>query len=117
MAEKTKDGVAAVLEKIDAMPEPYKDMGKRLHQVIMECAPDLESRVWYGAPGYAKTKNSPVICFFRVDDYMSFGLTEKAHLTRDDGSYDPLIESAWFLTALDEPTEARIAVIVKKAVG
>ncbi len=117
MADKTEDDVTAVLEKIEAMAEPFKDMGRRLHEVIMDSVPTLVPRVWYGMPGYAKTKSSPVLCFFRADEYMSFGLTEKAHFTCDDESPDHLIESAWFLTDLDEPTEMRIAAIVKQAVG
>jgi len=68
-------------------------------------------------PGYAKTKSGPVICFFRVDDedYVTLGLTEKANLTPDDDAPDQLIGSAWFLTELDAPTEARITTIVQKA--
>jgi len=57
-----------------------------------------------------------VICFFRVDDgLMTFGLTEKAHLVLAEDAADQLISSAWFLRDLDEPTEARIADIVKTA--
>jgi hypothetical protein len=48
---------------------------------------------------------------------MSFGLTEKANLTRPADATDQLIESAWFLRDLDEATEARIANIVRTAAG
>ena len=84
----------------------------------MRSAPDLKPRLWYGMPGYAKAKNSPVICFFRVDDhdYVTFGLTEKAHLAPDPDSGHQLIGSAWFLTELDDPTENRVADIVRSAV-
>jgi hypothetical protein len=113
MTEKKSDD-AAVLEKVAAWEEPYARIGRRLHEIITETA-GLQPRLWYGMPGYAKSKSSPVICFFRVDDLMSFGLTEKANLA--DGAADKLIPSAWFLTDLDADTEARIADIVTSAAG
>ncbi|MEQ8674781.1 MAG: DUF1801 domain-containing protein [Aggregatilineales bacterium] len=114
MANKKKvDNEAAVLEKIATMPEPYNMIGKRLHEIITEAVPDLNPRLWYGAPGYAK--EGPVLCFFRVDDYMTFGLTEKANFTVEDGAPDQLMACAWFLTSLDDSTEQRIAEIVRKA--
>ncbi len=114
MADKKVDDEAAVLAKIAGMA-PFEDMARRLHELIVQSAPELTPRLWYGMPGYAKTKSSPVICFFRLDDYMTFGLTEKANLTPDDGAPDCMIGSAWFLTGLDEATEKRIAAIVKRA--
>ncbi len=75
--------------------------------------PDLKPRPWYGMPGYAK--DGPVLVFFRVDDYMTFGLTEKANLTIEEGAKDQLMPSAWFLTDLDDATEAKIADIVRVA--
>lgn len=116
MADKKLDDETAVKNKIGEL-KAFRDVAARLHEVIMESAPDLKPRLWYGMPGYAKTKSSPVICFFRVDDddYVSFGLTEKANLTPEDDAPDHLIGSAWFLTELDQPTEDRVATIVAKA--
>ncbi len=118
MATASSDGEAAVLNKINELPA-YQDVAARLHAVIMECAPHLVPRLWYGMPGYAATKRGPVIVFFRVDDedYVSFGITEKANLALDEDAADQLRPSAWFLTDLDEPTESRIAAIVTKAVN
>lgn len=113
--KKKVDNEAAVLEKVAAMPEPYRAMGERLHELILESAPELEARPWYGMPGYAKG-SGPVLCFFRVDDYMTFGLTEKASFELEDGAPDQLMECAWFFTALDDATEAKLAAIVRKAV-
>ena len=116
MADNKTDDEAAVEEKIAEL-KAFRDVAGRLHEIIMRSAPDLKPRLWYGMPGYAKAKSKPVICFFRVDDddYVSFGLTEKADLTPEDGAPDRLIPSAWFLTEIDEPTEHRIAAIVEKA--
>lgn len=81
----------------------------------MEAAPDLKPRIWYGMPGYAKSNSSPVIVFFRFDDYMTFGLTEKAALKSAGGADGRLIPSAWYFEDLDEVTEKRIAEIVRGA--
>lgn len=114
--KKKTDGETAVKDKIAEL-KAYRDVAKRLHEVIMAAAPELAPRLWYGMPGYAKAKSSPVLCFFRVDDddYVSFGLTEKANLAPDDDATDLLIGSAWFLTELDDATERRITAIVQKA--
>lgn len=116
MAKSTAGDVAAVREKIESLPA-FQDVAARLHDIIMRSAPHLEPRLWYGMPGYAKAKSSPVICFFRVDghDYVTLGLTEKANLAPDDGAGHQLIGSAWFLTSLDAATEDRIADIVRSA--
>lgn len=115
MAAKMADGEAAVMAKIEAMG-PYRDIAARLHEVITDSAPHLQPRLWYGMPGYAKAKTSPVICFFRVDDgNVTFGITEKANLTPEEDAPDQLIGSAWFVTGLDDATERRVAGIVKRA--
>jgi hypothetical protein len=112
------DGEAAVRAKIAQLPA-FREVAARLHDVITASAPELEPRLWYGMPGYARTKRSPVLCFFRVDDdrYVTFGLTEKANHTPLEDAPDRLLPSAWLLTELDAPTEARIAEIVVRAVG
>lgn len=114
-AARKGDDEAEVLAKIAAMPVPYRAIGERLHALIRRSVPELRPKLWYGMPGYAK--NGPVICFFRADKYMTFGLTEKAKFTRVEGASHQLMESAWFFTALDEATEARLAAIVRQAAG
>ncbi|CAA0119871.1 Uncharacterised protein [Mycolicibacterium vanbaalenii] len=81
-----------VRDKIAELPA-FRDVASRLHEIIMKAAPELKPRLWYGMPGYAKSKSSPVICFFRVDadDYVSFGLTEKAALAPEEGAPHKLI--------------------------
>lgn len=112
---KTEDGEAAVLEKISAMPSPYRAMGERLHAIIQAAGPTLTPRVWYGMPGYAK--DGKVVCFFRggqtfKERYMTLGFNDPAKL--DDGSMWPI---AFALTALTPAEEKKIAALVKKAVG
>lgn len=111
---KKADGLANVLAKIDGLAEPYRTMGERLHAVIMAAVPTLQPKLFYGMPGY--TKGGPVICFFRADgEYLTFGLGEKAFFSVEDGAPHQLMASAWFLTSLDEATEAEITAIVRKA--
>jgi len=112
-AAKKVDGEAAALEKIAAMPEPYRAMGERLHPLVLHSAPALQPTTWYGMPAYAK--DGKVVCFFRADTYMTFGLTDKANLTLEESAPHQLRDSAWFFTALDDATEAKLAAIVRKA--
>lgn len=108
----------AVIDRIGDLPA-FNDIAARLHELILAAAPDLKPRLMYGMPGYARTKKSPVLCFFRVDDdrYVTFGLSEHAHHEPEPGADHLLMGSAWFLTDLDEPTEARITEIVRRAVA
>ena len=106
------DGEAAVLAKIAAMPAPYRAMGERLQAVILYSAPALQPTVWYGMPGCAK--DGKTVCFFRADKYMTFGFTQEANFVRQEGAPHQLIESAWYFTALDNATEAKLSAIVRK---
>ena len=111
---KAAENRKAVEDKIAEWNEPYRSIGQRLHQLILDNA-DLDPRLWYGMPGYARG-SGPALIFFRHDDYVSFGLTEKVGLDTA-GSPDQLMASAWFLMELDEPTEQRLAAIVRNAVA
>ncbi|MGX6446680.1 DUF1801 domain-containing protein [Patulibacter sp. S7RM1-6] len=112
---KDTDAEAAVLEKIAAWPDAYRAIGERLHRTILDAVPALRPKLWYGMPGYHT--GGPVLCFFRADALMSFGLTEKAHVAVADGAADRLMPSAWFLETLDDATERRVAQIVRGAAG
>ena len=107
------DGEAAVLAKIAAMPAPYRAMGERLHALILRSAPALQPTLYYGMPWYAK--DGKRVCFFRADKYMTFGLTEEANLTREEGAPHQLLASAWYFAALDDSTEAKLSAIVRTA--
>ena len=112
-AKKDADNLAAVLDKIPQMFGSETAIGQRLHDIIMGANSELKPRLWYGMPGYAL--KGPVLVFIRMDDYVTFGLTEKANLPVDEDAPDKLIPNAWFLTELDAATEARIAEIVRVA--
>jgi hypothetical protein len=107
------DGTAAVLAKIAALPAPFRAVGERLHHLITHSSPVLTPTVWYGMPGYAK--DGKVVCFFRADKKcMTFGFTQDANLAREDGAPHQLIESAWYFTALDDASEAKLSAILHR---
>jgi hypothetical protein len=110
---KKADGQATVLTKIAAMPAPYGAMGERRHALILRSVPALQPSLYYGMPWYAK--NGKRVCFFRADKYMTFGLTEEANPTREEGALHRLLTSAWYFTTLDNPTEANLSAIVRTA--
>ncbi len=113
-ADKT-DGESAVLAKIAEMPEPDRTMAERLHAIIKAGAPSLSPKTWYGMPAYAK--DGKVVCFFQSAQkfksrYATFGFSDEANL--DEGAMWP---TAFALKELTATEEARIAELVKKAVG
>lgn len=88
-------------------------MGERLHALILRSAPALRPTVWYGMPAYAR--DGKTVCFFRADKkYMTFGLTQEAALTPDEGARHQLIGSSWYFTAMDKATEEELAAIVSR---
>jgi len=112
MANK-KNNVEEVVNKINAFSKEYRSIAKKLHKIILEANPELCPRLWYGMPGYAKSDSSAVLCFFREDKYVSFGLTESAEVEPEGKTQ--LMNSAWFLEKLDSATEEKIKKLVKKA--
>jgi uncharacterized protein YdhG (YjbR/CyaY superfamily) len=109
------DGESDVLAKIAEMPASDRAMAERLHAAIKASAPELTPRTWYGQPAYAK--DGKVICFFQAaakfnTRYSTLGFSDEAKI--DDGTMWP---TAFGMTALTDADEARIAALVKKAVG
>jgi len=109
------DGEADLLAKIAEMTEPDKNMAERIHAIVKAAAPELDCKTWYGMPAYAR--GGKVICFFQSAAkfkarYATLGFSEDAKL--DDGNMWP---AAFALLKLTSAEEARIAALVKQAVG
>ena len=107
---------SAVLAAIAAMEEPYRAMGERIHAIIKATAPALSPRTWYGMPAYADG-DGKIVCFFQdaakfKARYATLGFSDQA--TLDDGGMWP---TSFALKELTPATEARIAALVRKAVG
>ena len=115
-ANKNKaEGENDVLAKIAEMPEPDRAMAQRLHAIIKASAPALSPKTWYGMPAYAK--DGKVVCFFQSAQkfnsrYATFGFSDTANL--DEGAMWP---TSFALKELTATEEARISVLVKKAVS
>lgn len=110
-----QDAEGEVLSRIDAMAEPDRGMGRRLHALVRAIAPDLVPRLWYGMPAYARA--GKVVCFFQGAQkfktrYSTFAFTDAANL--DDGPCWPV---AFALGELTAAVEARIAALVRQASG
>ena len=113
-AEKA-DGESAVLAKIAEMTGSDRDMAERLHAIIKASAPSLSPKTWYGMPAYAR--DGKVVCYFTSADkfksrYATFGFNDTANL--DEGTMWP---TSFALTEMAPGDEARIAALVKRAVG
>ncbi len=110
-----EDGETLVLAKIASMKEPDRTLGKRIHAIVMETAPSLTPRLWYGMPAYSK--DDKVVCHFQdaakfKTRYATLGFSEKANL--DEGTMWPV---AYALKELTPADEARIRDLVKRAVS
>ncbi|MBL1076608.1 DUF1801 domain-containing protein [Nocardia sp. 2] len=109
------DGEADVQAKIAEMPEPDRSLAQRVHRVVLNAAPELTPKTWYGMPAYAK--DGKLVCFFQAASkfqarYATFGFEAAAHL--DDGTMWP---TAFALTELTDADAARLTELVKRAVG
>ena len=109
-----EDGESAVRAALAEMSPKDRALGKRIHAIVTESAPDLVPKTWYGMPAYAN-KDGKVVCFFRnagkfKERYAMFGFNDTANL--DEGAMWPV---AFALTKLTAAEEARIGALVKKA--
>ncbi|MDQ6884469.1 MAG: DUF1801 domain-containing protein [Candidatus Dormibacteraeota bacterium] len=109
------DDEKAVVAKIAEMAATDRAMAKRLHALVKASAPVLSPKLWYGMPAYAR--DGKIVCFFQSGQkfstrYATFGFSDKAKL--DEGGMWPV---AFALNELTPAEEARIAALLKKAVG
>ncbi len=114
-ASSKADDEKAVLAKIAEMPDPDRTMAERIHAIVKASGPALSPKTYYGMPAYAK--DGDIVCFFTPaakfkSRYATFGFNDSANL--DDGAMWP---TSFALTKLTAADEARIAALVKKAVG
>ena len=110
-----EDGEREVLEKIAEMPAADRVIAERLHAIVKSVAPTLSPRTWYGMPAYSK--DGDVLCFLQPASkfkarYATLGFNDGAHL--DEGQMWP---TAFAVKQLTGAEEARIAALLKRAVG
>jgi uncharacterized protein YdhG (YjbR/CyaY superfamily) len=112
-AEERAEGEADVQAKIAEMPEDDRAIAARIRELVLETAPDLVPRTYYGMPAFAK--DGKVICFFQPKAkfkvrYSTLGFQPDASL--DDEAMWPV---AFAITRLTAANEKRIAALIKKA--
>jgi len=112
-AEERAAGEADVQAKIAAMPKVDREMGERIHALVLDAVPDLVPRTYYGMPAYAK--DGKVICFYKPASkfkvrYSTFEFQPDA--TLDDGEFWPV---SFAVAKLTPAVEKRIAELVKQA--
>ena len=113
----TADGETAVQEALAKMTPKDRALGKRIHAIVKESAPDLTPKTWYGMPAYAN-KDGKVVVFFRdaakfKERYAMLGFQDNSNL--DDGSMWPVAYA--LTTKLTKADEAKIEKLVKQAVS
>ncbi|GAA2491488.1 DUF1801 domain-containing protein [Streptomyces thermolineatus] len=114
-ADKAAQAERDVLAKIAEMQDSDRVMAERVHTVVTTCAPALAPKLWYGMPAYAL--DGKVVCFFQSAGkfkarYATLGFNDPAKL--DEGA---MWATAFALTEVTPEVEARIAELVKRAVG
>lgn len=115
--DKKEAGLKEVLKAIDAMPEPDKTLAQKIHNIVMEVAPDAWPRTWYSMPAYAAEKDGKVVLFFQAASkfkarYATLGFNDSAKL--DDGN---MWETAFAIKKFTNTEEKKIVNLVKKAMG
>jgi uncharacterized protein YdhG (YjbR/CyaY superfamily) len=109
------DGEGEVLAKIAEMQDSDRVMAERLHAIVRAAVPELSPRTWYGMPAY--TQDGKVLCYFQSSAkfksrYATLGFSDRANF--DEGAMWPVV---FALTELTDKEEARITVLLKKAVS
>ena len=113
---KKADELQAVLDKIAAMTPQDRVLAEHVHAVVMEHAPGLSAKTWYGMPAYANADGKVVVFFqdaakFKYR-YSTLGFQEHANL--DDGDLWPV---SYALTAWSPEVEERVVALVRAAVS
>lgn len=103
----------ACLETIAALPDGERAIAERLHVIVMEEAPSLTPKTWYGFPSYAR--DDKVILFLqpasRFDTrYCTLGFNDGAAL--DDG---PCWPTSYAVLEITPEVDALLRTLVRRA--
>lgn len=113
--KKKADDAQAQLAKIAELPEPDRGFAERIQAIVVEVAPDLLHKTWYGMPAYYRD-GKPVIFFQPASKfdarYATLGFNDPA--TLDDGNLWP---TAYAVVGMTDVEEDRIRALVTKAVA
>lgn len=113
-SKKEKD-LQDVIETIEGLPEPDKQIAQMIHEVVTEVAPELDPKTWYGFPAYAR--DGKVLVFYQQASkfdarYGTLGFQDNAAL--DDGD---MWAASYAVVGVTDAVRTKIAELVKKAVA
>ncbi|TFD46972.1 hypothetical protein E3T55_16515 [Cryobacterium frigoriphilum] len=113
-AKKAKE-LEACLAAIEKLTGTDRIIAERLHMIVVEEAPQLDAKTWYGFPTYAKAGRN--IVFFQPAAkfgarYGTVGFEEYAAL--DEGEIWPV---AYAVIEMTPAAETQLRVLVKRAVA
>ena len=114
-AEAGKLGEEEVLAAIAAMDDHDRPIAEGLHALVKRELPELTCKTWYGYPAYVKDGKTVFFYQFAAKfktRYGHLGFQDAAQL--DDGAMWP---TAFAILRWDADVEARVAELIKRAVG
>ena len=114
--ESAAEALQSVVDKIASLEEPDRTNAERIHAIVLEVAPSLRPRLFYGSPAYANA-DGKVLFFYQErakfkTRYGNLAFFDAAQL--DDGS---MWTTAFAITELSAADEVTIAALVRKATG
>jgi len=109
-------GEEAITAALAEMTPGDRSLGKRVHAIVKENAPDLIPKTWYGMPAYANA-DGKVVVFFQDSGkfgyrYSTLGFQDVANL--DDGDIWP---SSYALMKWSPAVEKKVVALVTAAVS
>ncbi|MGA9100829.1 iron chaperone [Aeromicrobium sp.] len=113
---KKADGLQALLDSIAKMGPEDRALAERVHVTVIETAPELSPKTWYGMPAYANADDKVVLFFQDAGKfdyrYATLGFQDKANL--DDGDLWPVV---YALQKWTPAVEKKVVQLVKTAVS
>lgn len=114
-AAKLAKEAEACVEAIDALSGTDREVATALHRIVIDEAPDLQHKTWYGFPSYAR--DGKVVVFYQPAAkfgarYGTVGFQEDAHL--DDGE---MWATSFAVIEVTAAVEKKLRALVKKAAG
>ncbi len=114
-AAKREREAQACVDAIAALEGSDRAIAERLHAIVAEEAPHLDSKTWYGFPSYAR--DGKVVVFFQPRSkfdtrYGTIGFSDDAAL--DDGVFWP---AAFAVLEITDAVAQQLRRLVKKAAG
>ena len=114
--ESAAEALQAVLDKIASLDEPDRTNAERIHAIVLEVAPALQPRLFYGSPAYANAEGKVLFFYqerakFKVR-YGNLAFFDGAQL--DDGT---MWSTGFAITELSPADEKKVAELVRRAAG